>query len=218
MYHRSFIPVVLFGALALATTARGEPAAVWSYRMPFNETVIALGVTGGFSFPNEPFASATGDGLVEIGKLLSWSIAAAATPDRVSDLPYQFAVELRDDRSGESGLLTFAGALSGSYWRSGSELTADFADDVRTLDLGGLRYELRLAEFDAPTGYGPENGGAFRASVRVTAATPRPEDDDPQGPVGGGAEAPEPATLLLAAVGLPAVRVFRAVCRRRASA
>jgi len=153
---------------------------------------------------------------VEIGitKVYSWSVATETNADRVTDLPYRFGVELRDDLSSQTALLSFQGTLSGRFWRTGSELTTTFVGDtVQSAELGGREYEIRLSGFDAPTGYGEAGGGMIRANVRLLdGGSP---DAGPDSPSGENLQTPEPTTAVIALVGLPVVAWVRSARRRK---
>lgn len=194
--------------LVVAGTGSAGPVP-WSFRAPANEAYFPTGATGGVTFPNLGFQAGGAD--ITAARVATWSIAAADSPDRVSGLAYQFALEVRDDLSGNTAKLTFHGLLSGSYWRTGSDLTNAFTGaTLQEVELGGNRFAVALTGFDAPTGYGDEFAGRITAGVRVGDAV-----KDGGGVLGPNAT-PEPTTLLLAAVGLPLVGlVTRRRCRPR---
>lgn len=203
--------------LVLAGVAFAEPVP-WSYAGPSNESYFPAGASGGITFPNYGFQAGGSD--VVVTRVAEWSIAQAGSPDTVSGLAYQFGMQLRDDPSGQTATLTFHGLLTGSYWRTGSGLTNTFTGaTMQTAELGGNLYTVSLTGFEAPTGYGDELAGRITAGVRVAAVQ---DGGPPQGGSGGGSgegvTTPEPATLLLAALGLPAVGAVRALRRRARSA
>lgn len=167
----------------------------WSYRNPLAEIAFADGATGGLTFPNTVFQPRTGSAEIMATRVASYSIAPDTTPDRITSLPFHFALELRDDLSGETARLTFAGVFSGDLWRTGSELTARYAGTTdQAVLLGGNRYRVELGGFAAPSGYGDPEAGSISALVTVFGS-------DPPSPV----NAPEPATAALAALGLVTV-------------
>lgn len=149
------------------------------------------------------FQSLAGDGEIVATKVSSYSIAPAVNPDRVTSLPYRFAVELRDDLSGETASLNFEGVFSGSLWRTGGDLRNTFAGETaRTVNLGGTRYTVSLTGFDGPDGYGDDAAGAITARVGVNELAPA-----------DAVTTPEPATGRLAVLGL-AVAAARSRWRR----
>jgi hypothetical protein len=198
--------VAVAGMLVVAGTGFAGPVP-WSFRAPSNETFFPAGTTGGITFPNTAFQ--TGGPDIAAARVATWSIARADSPDQASGIHYHFDLEVRDDLSGQAATLTFQGVLSGSYWRTGSNLTNEFTGaTLQTAELGGNLYTVALTGFDAPTGYGDEFAGRFVAGVRVG----DPVQDGGGGPIGTPTATPEPATLLLAALGLPVVGL---VTRRR---
>jgi hypothetical protein len=202
--------------LILTGVAFAEPVP-WSYRAPSNESYFPDGASGGLTFPNIGF-QAGGSGVVAV-PLAQWSIAKAGTPDRVSSLAYHFDLEFRDDLSGDTATMTFHGILTGSYWRTGADLTNTFTGTTRqTAELGGNLFTVSLTGFESPTGYGDELAGRITAGVEVGPVKGGGGGGGPNGPGGGGSvSTPEPATLLLAALGLPALGAMRAARRKRAA-
>jgi hypothetical protein len=211
MSHRRFLPLLTSLFVCSSSPVGAEPTPSWSYRPLFNDIATADGLTGGFTFPNDVFAVASGDAVVPLTPVLAWSVARESTPDEVRSLPYRFSVEVRDDASGDSAVLGFEGTLSGQFWRTGSELSNAFGRDrVQSVELGDREYTLRLSRFDAPTGYGVDGAGAVWAEVRMTAAGGTGGDDG-QSP--GTVETPEPATLALLGVGVPLFLLARRLRR-----
>jgi hypothetical protein len=198
----------LFFSLLTGQAVAGPLPVSWSFRNPTNEIAFPEGATGGFSFPNTPYRSFTGGGEIVAAKLSSYSVAAESDPDRVSGLPYRFTLELRDDASGDTAGLRFEGVLSGSVWRTGSDLRNRFTGgDTRSADLGGHTYTVSLTAFDGPDGYGDGEAGSITARVSIADVGGEPETP------GGGpvvSATPEPATAILAIFDLPVVGLVRA--------
>lgn len=208
----------LGGLLVMLTTglATAGPLPVsWSYRNPLNEFTFADGASGGITIPNTVFQTLLGDGEIVASRVASYSIAPDAEPDKVTSLPYRFALELRDDLSGEVASLSFEGTLTGSLWRTGTSLGNRYTSQpVQTSDLGGSRYTVALAAFTAPTGYGDDAAGAILARVSIADIPPQlPPVVEPTAPAASAVNTPEPATALLALAGLPLLGVKR--LRRR---
>jgi hypothetical protein len=202
--------VGLLVLLASGTASAGPLPLSWSFRSPTNTVALPDGVTGGFSFPNTVFEPGGWDAPAAVSTVASYSVASAEAPDRVADLPYQFAVELRDDASGETARFTFSGALSGTLWRTGSELSNRFTGaTTQTAELGGHTYVIELDGFTPPGGYGDAAAGEItaRVSLAVTSVDPPPVDSV--------VETPEPGTLLIGGAAL-AAGGFAALRRRRA--
>lgn len=210
--------VGLLLVLAAGRADAGPLPVGWSYRNPLNEFAFADGASGGITFPNTVFQSILGDGEIVASRVASYSIAPDTDPDAVKSLPYRFALEVRDDLSGEVASLSFAGTLTGDLWRTGSALGNRFAGPaVQTADLGGNRYTVSLGAFTAPTGYGDDAAGAIGARVSITdipAPLPAPVLDSPS-PASPAVNTPEPATALLTLIGLPVIAVVRRSLRTR---
>ena len=190
------VAVALVGQVGSA-----EPLPDWSFRNPLNETAFPAGATGGLSFSNSPF-QVGGSGEFVASRVASFSIAQAGSPDAVSNLPYSFTLEVRDNASLETGRLTFAGLLNGSMWRTGSDLTNQFTGPLsKSVELGDHTFAVTLTGFTSPTGYGEPAAGSITARLSVVPVIP----DVPSPPVvvtpGPPSPTPEPATLLLALVG-----------------
>lgn len=199
-------------ALLLGTTvaSAGPLPLSWSVRTPTNTVSRPDGATGGFSFPNTVFEPGVWEGATVVTTIASYSIAPADAPDRVTDLPYQFDVELRDDASGETARFVFSGELSGTVWRAGSDLSNRFTGSTTgTAELGGNTYRIELGGFTAPTGYGDEAAGQITA--RVSLAEDEFEPIDP--PPGSVVVTPEPGTLVIGGL---AVSLGGAAFARRA--
>ncbi|QEL19581.1 PEP-CTERM sorting domain-containing protein [Limnoglobus roseus] len=190
--------------ITLSLKAQAGPLPAWSYRTPTNSIAGIDGLTGGLSFPNDDYASVVGGAIVPITAVYSWSGAPATDPDRVTDLPYLFGVELRDDLSATTAYLSFEGTLTGSLWRTGTELQNVFSDPFSdTTTLGGRVYSVTLEQFDAPTGYGVANGGRIWARVDIRDA----DEGRPEGPSNPleNIHVPEPSTLVLIGTTVPMV-------------
>lgn len=211
---------VVAGGLLLALLAgradAGPLPAAWSYRNPLAEIAYADGASGGLTFPNTGFESLVGDAGIVATTVASYSIAPDTAPDRVTDLPYRFAVDLRDDASGEVARLSFEGLLTGDLWRTGAALrNRPTGQTVQAVELGGNRYTVELGGFTAPGGYGDEAAGVIAAWVSVAglaAPTPEPVDPSPAPgiPSAPAVGTPEPTSALIALLGLAAAGLSRA--------
>lgn len=210
---RTALPVVILVAIAAPPVATAGPLPTWTYQHVANVAIRDLEAGSGLSIPNSVPAAMTGSGTAAV-EVVQWSIAGAGSPDTVSAQPYTFSLTLTDQASGASGLATFSGAVSGSYWKAGADLTNQFTGDtVQTLTLGDYAYTVSLTDFTPPTVAGVEGGGRITARVEVSELTPGGGPTDP-GPTDPSAT-PEPTTLLIAAAGLVAAGARRLVRRGR---
>jgi hypothetical protein len=219
-------PMLLAACLLALPAARGEPVPI-TYRGPGNETAQPDGATGGFAFPNSPSAPLTVGQDFLATKVAEFSIAPADSPDRASALPYKFAVELRDEATGGTALASFAGTLTGTFWKTGANLINQFVGPTAVpVALGGTNYVVSVTGFTAPTGYGDDAAGGITAVLNLAAPPPPPVIDPPPPPVdvppppaegpppagppaGGVSNTPEPGTLALAGAGAAAVAARR---------
>ncbi len=189
----------------LTVLQAGEIPVAWSYRNPLNEIAFPDGVSGGVAFPNTEFQSFAGDQKILATVLSSYSLAQRGEPDVYREHAYEFAVEIRDDASKELARLDFRGILSGELWQTGSDLRNEFrGSTTQTALLGGNLYTVSLVDYLAPQGYGDELAGGITASVRIGS------DGEVVTPVEPPTNTtPEPATLMMAFVGLAGTGVIR---------
>jgi hypothetical protein len=200
------LPAAPLRAAALAALFLAAPAAHadpvgWAYTWDVTPKVLTgdPGSTGSVTFTPPPAGSAAaGNSTVVAAALSALSSASPSHPDTFSGQGYTLKLTLTDDTSGQSGVLTFAGKLFGSMSAASSNITNAFtAPLTQSLTLGGHTYTVTIGPFVAPGGPMEENKGAVSAQVAV-------------GPTVS--NAPEPSSLLLAALGLP---LAAAVRRRR---
>ena len=214
---RLLTPLII--ALAVGPTVQAGP--LWGYRSPSNTNILTPGSDAGLTFPNTSWTDADGGAAIVITPVQQWSVALATDPDRVEAGEYTFGVELIDYASGASGVLDFAGTLDGQIWKEGATLTNTFSGaTAKSVDLGDYRYTVSLSGFETPTGFGEEGEGAITADVTIAEigddppppAPTEPPVDDPDPPT---AQTPEPASLVMGAIGLGAA-AFARLRRRRA--
>jgi hypothetical protein len=156
--------------------------------------------------PDGTSMSSLGSGLSAIpaATLTTTSSAPEQGPDSFAS-PFSMTLHLTDAASGASGDLTFAGAINGTLTATTSQLTADFSSPLtQQLTLGDYRYSVTIGpasvHVPAPGASAPALLDAL-VEVNPRGAVPPPL-----------VEAPEPASLLLAAAALPAMTL---ACGRR---
>ncbi len=126
--------------------------------------------------------------------LEAFSKASAQDPARFSHAEYTLVMRLTDLSSGLSAALTFVGELNGTVSAAGTSLTNQFLGQKQyAFDLNHHVYTISIGDFTAPGAPGSGDLGDIGVNVSVH-------------------HNPEPSSLLLAAVGLPAVALLR---RRR---
>lgn len=220
-------------ALALAGPARAD-AIPWGYSATdteiFNNNNLIQ--TSSIKFTGSS-GVANGDSGIIIYNLASTSSADASAPDSFKSVPYDLAVTLSDIKATSSVLpsakandvVKFSGNFSADNvtkssllpglngWVGSTKADVTLGSD----DTGWRKYTVEIASFTPP---GQPGGapGSIQAIVHVTDANgPGPGD----GGSGGGstppAQTPEPASLLLAGLGLPALLLARRRLKKTAA-
>jgi hypothetical protein len=134
------------------------------------------------------------DTTVTAATLAAATSAPSTTPDTFHGQSYNLTLELTDDASGQSGTLTFTGKLFGTLSAQSASITTSFDSSTKTLILGADRYLVTIGPFTSSSN--PTIPGTLQASIEVTPFLPAEQ-------------APEPPTILLAGIGLCAVRFRR---------
>ena len=130
------------------------------------------------------------------------SQAADSAPDHFSHAPFSLTLTLTDNASHQSGNLTYAGFVAGDLSASSANLgvTVD-SPTAAGLALGGHYYRVAIGPYIAPPYPSTNLPGILVANVTVS---------DVQ-------TVPEPATLALAGLALPALGLAAWRKRRRAA-
>jgi hypothetical protein len=145
--------------------------------------------------------------------------AAAPTVDTYTNKAYQLTLTLTDTASGQTGAFVFKGLLSGSANTTSSNFTNKFVGLTTVTDhIGNFDYLVHILPPVVP----PIAGGVTQGGISATVSA-SPFDsggNGHQGGQGGGgtlSSSPEPGTLLMACLGVPAVigwRRLRTASRR----
>jgi hypothetical protein len=188
-------------ALSFASTAAA--GMLWGYENPSNTTALTPGSAAGLTFPNTTRGDGPANGRISATAVQEWSVAPAASPDRVTAEAYTFDLKLTDYTSGRSGVLAFKGVMDGTIWKTGTSLTNTFTGPTSaSVNLGGSAYTVTLDGFTAPTGFGEAGAGAITADVSVRAMR-EPETEL------AAAHTPEPATGVLGALAVGVLGLAR---------
>jgi hypothetical protein len=194
------ILAVLVAALA-ASASQADPI---NYRYDFLTPAPVTGDAGNFgtiSFATTNGGQATGHTVLTAASLAAVTSAPLTNPDTFSGQTYAVTIDLTDLPSGHSGSLTFTGALFGSLTPEDARITTTFSQGTKTLTLGNDTYTVTLGPLVDPSNNNPTVVGTLMATVDVRS-----------GSVIQVADAPEPASLMLAALGVAAGVWSR--CRR----
>jgi hypothetical protein len=172
-----------------AVLAGGAPARAdfipWSYSFSVNPNPV----TSNDGTASVNFATTSGTHTGSNDSFLATTLSAAGTANAAfSNRGYTFSMHLTDLTSNASADLSFAGALSGN---SPFNLTNKIPNPNHSVTLGQHEYTVTLGAFVPPV-----SGKAGSMQVQVITTTPG------GGPVN---QVPEPASLLLAALGGSAV-------------
>jgi hypothetical protein len=211
-----FVAAATFGILLSAAAMSRADMIQWSYDWS-KSTNTAIGkdgtggAGGGVAFTSLSGA-VSGNSTIVASNLSTFSAASVGIPDTLSGVPYHMVLDLTDKASGQQGVLTFNGLLSGSLSAKGANITNQFLSPLtQDLQLGGHDYRVSIGPYSAPGPPDSVNRGAISASVAI----------DPTSGTGGGGgnpppvdKSPEPASFLLAAAALPALALLRARRRR----
>lgn len=223
-------------ALALASGARAD-AIPWGYSASDTEIFNSNNAiqTSSIKFTGSS-GVANGDSGIIIYNLASTSSADAKSPDSFSSVPYDLAVTLSDIKATSSlspsakanDVVKFSGLFSAdnvtkssllpgnNAWKGSTKADVVLGSD----DTGWRKYTVEIASFTPP---GQPGGapGSIQAIVHVTDANAPPPGGG-SGNDGGGdpppAQTPEPASLLLAGLGLPALLLARRRLKKAAAA
>jgi hypothetical protein len=166
----------------------------WSFNWEPSALVIkASGAgTGGLSLTDEPLKHADGTSDVVVTNIRAFSSATRSHPDVFTHAAFAFKLVLKDEKSGQTGTLTFGGFFDGTISATSANVKATFTAPLfQTLKLGGHTFTVNLGNYAPPGPPAASNAGSIAANVAVDQTTS-----------GGGGNAPEPSTLLLSCVGL----------------
>jgi hypothetical protein len=195
------------GALVLLATvsgvARADMITPWTYSWSRNPISVAAdnNGTGGISMSLAPLAPGTnmvGDSDIIAVSLSTFSSTPAGTVDTFTNSPFSLTVQLTDQNSAVSKSLTFNGVFNGTLSQTNAQITATFLNPTtQSILLGSNTYTVALNSYVPPGIPNATVFGDIGAHVSI--------QDGTNGGGGGTVEsAPEPSTLLLAGMTLPA--------------
>jgi hypothetical protein len=192
--------------LAIAPAARADWIA-WTYSWSNTpQTILADIPSGGgkITLTNEPTLSAVGNTDIVATNIHTYSTASGSAPDKFTNKAYALTLNLTDSVSGQSGSASFNGVFNGTLTANSSNISNTFVGPTTAvLDLGANEYKISLTAYTPPGPTGSVNAGAIGAHATVTV-----------NPIIIVQNSPEPATLLLAACGIPILLLRRLRSRR----
>ena len=202
-------PVPLVGAVLFLCLAgpslRAEPAWTFTWTSP-DTTIFANSGTSALSlFPTSGHGSGTSD--IVAANLQAISTTPANTPDPFTGKGYTLNLHLVDDTSGNAGDLTFTGHFDGSLSSQSVNLTNTFDQNTGSLNLGGHEYSVTLNSYNPPGLPGSTLLGALGGVLSVDEDLVRANSGIVGNPPLASLlppvhKAPEPSSLMLAALGL----------------
>jgi hypothetical protein len=192
-------------------TARADLMVPWTYTWSRNPLSVAADNdgTGGVSLTLSPLAAGTnltGDNEIKAVSLSTFSSAPTGTVDTFSSSPYSLTVHLTDLNSGATGALTFSGQFNGTLSATTASISNTFlSPSSQSIVLGQDDYTVTLNSYLAPNQPNSTTFGYIQADVTITPATGSTNTGNGNTGNSGGVQAvPEPSTLLLAGLALPA--------------
>jgi hypothetical protein len=182
----------------------------WTYSWQRDPVSIAAdgGGTGGVSLTSEALPkNAAGNSDIVATNLRAFSSATADMPDKFqTNGAYVLSLTLTDSTSGNSGTLTFAGKLSGTFSVGNANITSVFNSPTeQKVTLGNNVYDVTIGPYSPPGPPSASNAGSIAAHVDVTpvSTTGGGGGGGGGGGTGGGvSDAPEPSSIVLSCLGL----------------
>jgi hypothetical protein len=187
--------------LFLAPAAARADLISWSYSWDQSPLAIAADGhgTGSVNLAANPGGTVVGNSNIVAVNLNTGSAAPVGTPDTFTHQAYALTLTLTDGPSQASGQLTFAGHFDGTLSATSAALQNTFDGATsQTLQLGHDLYTVTVGPYAPPGAPNATLSGSISAFVSVTAPVV-----EPQPPPLLAQRAPEPATLVLAALAVP---------------
>jgi hypothetical protein len=214
---------MLIAPLALLTLATGAARAdlvSWSYNWAAGASSVAAdgSGTGSINFSVNPGGTIAGSSTISVVNLSTASSATAAAPDTFTARPYALTLSLTDGPSQATGQLTFAGHFDGTLTASSAAILNTFdGPATQSLKLGNDTFTVSIGPYAPPGSPTATLTGGISAFVNVS-GPPAPVPEPPT-PIPGPVEsAPEPSTLVLAALAVPLWSLAGRVRGKRAAA
>jgi hypothetical protein len=196
--------VALLVSGGIGGAAHADMITPWTYSVTRTPTSVAAdtannstGVINLTLSPLAPGAHLNGDSDITVVSLTAFSSNSTGL-DTFTNAPYSLAIQLTDLNSSATGELTFNGTFSGTLSTSSADIHTTFLDPTtQSIVLDQHKYTVSLNSFVPPGIQSDPTAGSIGAHVSITDVTGG-------GSTGGVQTVPEPATLLLASLALPA--------------
>ncbi len=194
-------PATLGGAallwlLIFSGSARAD-LIYWSYswsRSPSNVMADSPG-TGYISLTDEGLRNVVGNSDIVATNIQAHSTAPPSNPDTFTNKQYSLSLFLVDQASGKSGTLTFTGLFNGTMSALNTNIKNSFTGSTtQSIVLGTDKYTVTIGAYVPPGPTGSSNSGSIGAHAMVNVESILQD-------------APEPSTLVLAALALPLLGV-----------
>jgi hypothetical protein len=189
-------------ALLLSAAARARADQIsWSYSFSASSSTIqSNGAADDAGYISVSAVQGTLTGTLPMAtsitaaNLEAFSTASAKTPATFNNVEYTLTMKLTDLSSGLQAAVTFEGVLNGTVSASGSSLTNKFVGQTSfSYNLNHHIYDISIGNFQQPGAPGSAGAtGLGSIDINVTVH-----------------HNPEPSSLLLGALGLPALGLFR---------
>jgi hypothetical protein len=189
---------VAMGVLALAASPARADYMNWEYSTAATPPVVASG-TGTIQMTG--ITNGTSAASIALLGLQNSSSATAGSPD-VYNAPYSLALTITDNATNDSRTLTLSGLLKGDLTATTSTVTNTLSG-VNSVSFDGHTYTVTIPPLTLTHPGAPQQ--TLNATISVTNAT-------------GGPTVPEPASLVLSAMGFSFLGLGRWCKRQRRSA
>jgi hypothetical protein len=201
MRNLTFFRLFVVSLTCLASSQVRADQISWSYDFSLSTDAIHSTATtdGTGRIVLTPFngtltGALPGSATITAVNLEAISSAAANNPAQFNGAEYTLTMKLTDQSSGLTAAVTFEGVLNGTVSASGSSLTNKFIGQTTyAFDLNHHIYNISVGKFTAPGAPGSGDLGGIDVNVSIH-------------------HNPEPSSLLLGMIGMPALAFLR---RRR---
>lgn len=166
----------------------------WQYNWSRSPGILYADVPskGYITLTDESLKSAAGSSDIVATNIRVYSTASPAKPATFTHKGYTLTLFLLDEESGKSGTMNFTGEFNGTVSKLSSRLDNTFTSSTtQELLLGNNLYTVTIGPYAPPGPPSATNAGAVSAFAQVSVRNIQ--------------KTPEPSTLVLAGIALPAL-------------